>query len=942
MDNSDKVPASARDGLIDFGGYTTEQLVELESSIDPDRFPLNYERLAQELKRRESAKASNPLPRNWWNIRFSNSESFLNWVQAKRRWQWFYGRGLLEIQPAGIVLSGWQRTWLGMPMQGERRIASESIRNVGRDNATVMINVAGWLGSGRTLEFDCDSPESALSLCDRLQPVRDSVFEREWQEIRAFNGALYAPSNYPWAATALVLINVLAFLVFFINSRSWLGVQPQLLTIWGSNFGPLTVGGQWWRLLSSLFLHLSPLHLVLNMWVLWNVGRLAERLFGHSVFLLLYFFTGIVAGLATVVWDPALNVVGSSGAIFGLLGAVLASVIRPSHRTPTRFVWSHWLSLLLFTLFNLASGFMQFGIANAAHVGGLASGALLGAFIAFPRRGDLERRYRLGQVAAAVGAAVTVLLLALALTPGIGTPMAPAQHYLKSRQWFILGEADNLREWQSLLVQAQNGRISDDDLAQAFETKILPFWKSASERTVPGMSLPKDELAFAQDVNAYAITRRDWAKALVDAVRSRSSNSASSMQYYLQKTNQFAARLERRATDANADLVSRALVRSTVIVQIRRLLLPTPQCVRSRIAGNVTNSADLKTDGPKRREAIGCSAQAAFRSGDFQALEKLFGKYPANYFDPADGGSDRYSIQVGLDDLFLYGGMSSEEILVSLASWRRQYPDSVLPAIIEASAFTDWGWTARGHGYATSITQQQMQMFEYRIAMAEGVLEDIRARSEEEPLWYTLYVNVMLDLGQTKGEIRSVFDDGIYRFPDFLPLYRAVLRAFMPRWGGSYEKVNELIDDAASRRDSAAGVQMYARLYWAYASLEGDDVDIFTDSSASWPRMSEGFDLMLKQYPHSDYLMNVYAYMACRAGDSERFRALNAKLKDRLSSTAWSAPYSPEGCDKKFTGNGVRRTDTMRSSDSGSSSPRAPAAGFPSWRPPDFPSWVPP
>jgi membrane associated rhomboid family serine protease len=905
MDISDKVPASARDGLIDFGGYTTEQLVELESSIDPERFPRNHARLVEELNRRKRTEASNSPPRDRWDIRFSPSESFWSWVQAKRRRQWFYGRGFLEIQPAEVVLSGWQRTWLGMPVQGERRIALESIRNVGTDNATVLINVASWSRSGRKLEFDCDSQESALSLCGRLPPVRDSVFEREWQEMRAFHGALYAPGNYPWGATTLVLINVLVFLVFFINTKSWFGVQPQLLTVWGSNYGPLTVGGQWWRLLSSLFLHLSPVHLVLNMWVLWNVGRLGERLFGHSVFLLLYFFTGIMAGLATVVWDPALNVVGSSGAIFGLLGAVLASVIRPSHRTPTRFVRSHWLSLFLFTLFNLVSGFMQFGIANAAHVGGLASGALLGAFIAFPMRSDLERRYRLGQVAAAVGAAVTVLLIALSLTPGIGTPMAPVQHYWKSRQWFILGEADNLREWQSLLAQTQSGRISDDDLARAFETKILPFWKSASERTVPGMSLSKDELAVARDVNAYAVTRRDWAKALVDAVRSGSSNSASSMQYYLQKTNQLAAHLELRATDANADLVSRALVRSTVIVQIRRLLLPPPQCVRSPTAGNVTNSTDLKTDGPKRRETIGCSAQAAFRSGDFQALEKLFGKYPADYFDPADGGSDRYSIQVGLDDLFLYGGISSEEILVSVASWRRQYPDSILPAIIEASAFTDWGWTARGHGYAPSITQQQMQMFEYRNAMAEEVLENIRARSEKEPLWYTLYVNIKLDLGQTRGEIKSVFDDGIYRFPDFLPLYRAVLRAFMPRWGGSYEKVNELIDDAASRRDSAAGVQMYARLYSAYASLEGDDVDIFTDSRASWPRMSEGFDLMLKQYPHSDYLMNVYAYMACRAGDSERFHALNAKLKDRLSSTAWSARYSPEGCDKKFTGNGV-------------------------------------
>jgi hypothetical protein len=95
---------------------------------------------------------------------------------------------------------------------------------------------------------------------------------------------------------------------------------------------------------------------------------------------------------------------------------------------------------------------------------------------------------------------------------------------------------------------------------------------------------------------------------------------------------------------------------------------------------------------------------------------------------------------------------------------------------------------------------------------------------------------------------------------------------------------------------------MYARLYWAYALLEGDDVDIFTEGMANWPRMSEGFEFRLKKYPESDYLMNGYAYMACRAGDSERYQALNAKLKDRLSSTAWSAHYSPGECEKKFAG----------------------------------------
>jgi membrane associated rhomboid family serine protease len=793
-----------------------------------------------------------------------------------------------------------------MPEEAERRIAFEAIRNVGRDAATVMIEIAGRWGRRRRIELECATVESAVRLCERLPPGRNADFEREWREAREFLRALYAPRNYPWAATTLVVINVIAFLVFFIRTKSWLGMAPQMLTVWGSNYGPLIVAGEWWRLVSSLFLHLNALHLLLNMWVLWNAGRLAERLFGHGVFLGLYFFAGIVSGLATVAWDPALNVVGSSGAIFGLLGALVASIIRPSHRTPSSFVRSHWLSLLLFTLFNLAAGFAQFGIANAAHVGGLTSGALLGALIAYPRHGDVGRRYRLRQVAGAAGAGVAVLLIALALTPGIGRPLGPAQRYWKSHQWFIAGEADNLREWQSLLLQAQAGSVSEDNLANAFETQILPFWTSASERTRAEPALPKDERAIAQDVNAYATTRSDWARAVIQAVRSPSSASASNVQYYLERTNKLAAHLERRTDEENAELVSRALVRSVMVARIRRAFSPNPPCVRSPLEPHATGSRDLDGDGPKHRESIACSAQAAFHTGDFRTLEQLFAKYPAAYSDPADGGADRYSILAGLDDLFQYGRIGPEETLVSLATWRHQYPDSIFPIIVEAAALSDWGWAARGYGFATSISQQQLQVFEYRNAMAEGALEDVEARSENDPLWYVLAVNVKMDLGETRGEIKRIFEDGIGKFPNFLPLYRAELRALMPRWGGSYEMVNEVIDEA-SERDASVGPEMYARLYWSYASLEGDDIDIFTDGMADWRRMSDGFAALLKGYPDSDYLLNGYAYMACRAGDSQKYQALKPQLRYRLSSTAWSDRYSVAECDKKYAVNGLEK-----------------------------------
>jgi hypothetical protein len=559
---------------------------------------------------------------------------------------------------------------------------------------------------------------------------------------------------------------------------------------------------------------------------------------------------------------------------------------------------------LLFTLFNLLSGFMQIGIANAAHVGGLVSGVLLGGVVAIPRH-DIEHRYRRRQIFGATGAAVAILLIAFVLTPGLGGPIAPLQHYWKSRQWFIVGEANSLREWQSLLFRSQSGSISDDDLARAFETQILPFWKSASDRTAPEKSLSANEQAIAKDVHAYAMGRRDWAEALVDAVRSRSPSAASNMQFYAQKVSNLTAHMERWTMEESANLVSRSLVRSALVSRVRRTLFPAPACVRSQLLGFSTSPADLNGDGPKHRELIACSAQAAFRLGDFRALEESFTKYSPEYADPADGGSDRYAIEAGLENLFRYGGLSPPEILAAVASWRHQYPKSVLPDVIEASAFVEWGWMARGNGYATSVTQQQMMLFEYRNAMAEGVLEDIESRSVEEPLWYTLSVQVRLNLSKTRGDVRGAFDDGIAKFPNFFPLYRAEMRALMPRWGGSYQKVDDLIGEAASVGNSAAGAKMYARLYWSYASLEGDDVDIFADSPARWPRVAEGFDLMLRQYPDSDYLLNGYAYMACRAGDSEKYHALRASLKYRLSSTAWSNRYSVAECDRKYAANGA-------------------------------------
>ena len=92
----------------------------------------------------------------------------------------------------------------------------------------------------------------------------------------------------------------------------------------GSKCGPLSLGPQPWRMLTSNYVHIGMIHIFFNMWCLWNLGRLAERIFDRWTYLLVYTATGIGGSLASLWWHPRGMGAGASGAIFGLAGALIA------------------------------------------------------------------------------------------------------------------------------------------------------------------------------------------------------------------------------------------------------------------------------------------------------------------------------------------------------------------------------------------------------------------------------------------------------------------------------------------------------------------------------------------------------------------------------------------------------------------------------------------
>ncbi len=156
----------------------------------------------------------------------------------------------------------------------------------------------------------------------------------------------------------------------------------QLMVHFGANFGPFTLSGQWWRLLTYMFLHGGLMHIAFNMWCLWDLGALCESLYGRWTYAAIYFVTGIAAGLASVGWNPGVLSVGASGAIFGLAGALIASFYLGEFSVPRFAIQGTLRSLLFFVGFNVLFGSMISGIDNACHAGGLISGLIVGALIA--------------------------------------------------------------------------------------------------------------------------------------------------------------------------------------------------------------------------------------------------------------------------------------------------------------------------------------------------------------------------------------------------------------------------------------------------------------------------------------------------------------------------------------------------------------------------------
>lgn len=212
----------------------------------------------------------------------------------------------------------------------------------------------------------------------------------------------------PQVTYTLIAINAVVFVLQYL-----LGINEV-----SGNFGMwpigIALGGEWYRLLTAAFLHGSILHIGFNMYVLYALGPTLERVLGHARFLLLYVLAALGGSVASYAFSDVRTLsVGASGAIFGLMGALVVAGRRLRYDVT---------QVLVLLGINVVIGFVAPGVDWRAHLGGLVTGAAVAAIMAHaPRRG------RTAWQAAGVGAVIIVLLMAVMWrTQEIQALVAPA------------------------------------------------------------------------------------------------------------------------------------------------------------------------------------------------------------------------------------------------------------------------------------------------------------------------------------------------------------------------------------------------------------------------------------------------------------------------------------------------------------------------------------
>lgn len=283
----------------------------------------------------------------------------------------------------------------------------------------------------------------------------------------------------------IIGINVLVFLAMVFSGISFIEPSGFDIIRWGANYSPLTLSGDWWRLITCVFVHVGIIHISFNMYALFIIGVYLEPMLGKTKYFVAYLATGIFASLASIWWhsDPIPSA-GASGAIFGMYGVFLA--LLSTKLIPVQVRNKLLQSIAIFIGYNLIYG-MKSGVDNSAHVGGLLSGVVIGYLYYFSIKGEKENNKRpvIVWFVAMLSVAAAYLYLQehkVSAAERNVTKQMLGEVKFKDAQKF-LDQYNNFVEMQNraLVPLKDTTQLMDNSFVNKLDSISLPEWNRAGE-----------------------------------------------------------------------------------------------------------------------------------------------------------------------------------------------------------------------------------------------------------------------------------------------------------------------------------------------------------------------------------------------------------------------------------------------------------------------------
>ncbi|MFZ3183087.1 MAG: DUF4034 domain-containing protein [Pseudomonas sp.] len=216
-----------------------------------------------------------------------------------------------------------------------------------------------------------------------------------------------------------------------------------------------------------------------------------------------------------------------------------------------------------------------------------------------------------------------------------------------------------------------------------------------------------------------------------------------------------------------------------------------------------------------------------------------------------------------------------DKVESKINNWNKAFPNSPNPKLAKAEYYIERGSYFRGSRWASDVHKEAWPIHQQNFDAAKKLLIDTQSVSRQNPIWFSLMLTIAGAQSSPQQEIYTLITDTLENGQGYPDAIQSAFHFMQPRWGGSYQQMDDFAQLANQKTEKQEHGGIYARLYWIMVSSSNDEMNqgFFKRSGVSWPMLSQSFEAIIQRFPAPRNISG-YALFACMANDIPKAKHL--------------------------------------------------------------------